>query len=362
MGWCTKLNEKEYKLRQLVNMLSSIRGRHTELVSFYIAAGSDLPSKMRQIAQEASTASNIKSKTVRKNVVNALEKILQELKKYKKVPENGLVVFCGNTSKEEGNPKYEIWAIEPPEPLKVSLYRCDQTFVLDPLKEMLEHKKTYGLIVLDVRNADIGILKGKSILSLKELESLVPGKFRKGGQSAVRFQREREGLKRDFLKKVADMARSIFSQFDISGIIVGGPGPVKEEFVNYLPTDLKKKVIAIKDTGYTGEYGLQELVERSEDVLREEEIMREKDLVKEFLSKIAKGDPDVVYGEKQVKQALSEGMVGKLLISEGLQKEKVEEFVELAKKFDTKVELISRDTREGEQFYEMGGIAGYLRF
>ncbi len=356
------MNEKEYMLRKLIEKLSSIRGRHTELVSFYIAAGSDLPSKMRQIAQEASTASNIKSKTVRKNVVNALEKILQELRKYRKLPENGLVIFCGNTSKEEGNPKYEIWAIEPPEPLKVNLYRCDQNFILDPLKEMLEHKKTYGLIVLDVRNADIGLLKGKAVLSLKELESLVPGKFRKGGQSAVRFQREREGLKRDFLKKVAELARDIFSKFEISGILIGGPGPVKEELINYLPTELKKKVIAIKDTGYTGEYGLHELVERSEDVLKEEEITREKNIVKEFLTKIAKGDPDVVYGMGEVKKALEEGMVGKLLISEGLKKEIVEELVEIAKKFDTKVELISRDTREGEQFYEMGGVAGYLRY
>ena len=357
------MDEREYRIRNLMSKLENIRGRHTELVSFYIPAGSDLPSKVRQIAQEASTASNIKSKTVRKNVVNALEKILQELRKYKKIPENGLIIFCGNTSKDEGNPKYEIWAIEPPEPLTVSLYRCDQTFVLDPLKEMLEHKKTYGLIVLDVRNADIGILKGKAILSLKELKSLVPGKFRKGGQSAVRFQREREGLKRDFLKKTADKAREVFSNFKLDGIIIGGPGPIKEDFANnFLPMELKKKLIGIKDTGYTGEYGLQELVERSEDLLKEEEIMKEKELMKEFFTKLAKGDPDVVYGNEQTYKKLTEGEIGKLLISEGLPKEEVDKFIQKAKELDTKVVLVSRDTREGEQFFEMGGVAGYLRF
>ncbi len=318
---------------------------------------------MRQIADEISTASNIKSKTVRKNVTTALEKILQELRKYKKIPENGLIIFSGNTSEEEGNPKYELWAIEPPEPLNVSLYRCDQTFVLEPLKDLVEHKKIYGLIVLDSKQSDIGILKGKAIINLKEMDSIVPGKFRKGGQSSVRFQREREGLLRDFLKSVADKAREIFSKYEIAGIIVGGPGPVKEEFANnFLPTELKNKLIGVKDIGYTGDYGLQELVQRSEDLLKEEEVMKEKKIVTEFLTKLAKGDNDVVYGEMEVWNALENGALGYLLISEDLPSETVNKFIEKAKEMGTHVELISRDTREGEQFFEMGGVAGYLRF
>ncbi len=357
------MDEKIYNIKKLIEKLENIRGRHTELVSFYIPAGSDLPSKMRQIADEISTASNIKSKTVRKNVTAALEKILQELKKYKKVPENGLIIFSGNISEEEGNPRYELWAIEPPEPLNVSLYRCDQTFILDPLKEMIENKKTYGLIVLDSKQADIGILKGKAIINLKEMDSIVPGKFRKGGQSAVRFQREREGLLRDFLKSVAQKAREIFSQYKIEGLLVGGPGPVKEEFANnFLPTELKKKLLGIKDIGYTGDYGLQELVQRSEDLLKEEEVMKEKRIVNEFLTKLAKGDNDVIYGEAETWQALENGMLGYLLISEDLPSETVNKFIEKAKEMGTHVELISRDTREGEQFFEMGGIAGYLRY
>jgi peptide chain release factor subunit 1 len=107
---------KQQKLKALIGELEKIRGRHTELVTVLIPAGYGLNNVVTQIRQEQGTAQNIKSKTVRKNVMSALEKTLGHLRLYKKTPENGLAVFCGNVSQREGVADIEIWAIEPPEP------------------------------------------------------------------------------------------------------------------------------------------------------------------------------------------------------------------------------------------------------
>ncbi|MEM7818944.1 MAG: peptide chain release factor aRF-1 [Candidatus Aenigmatarchaeota archaeon] len=165
----------------MVKELEKIRGRHTELVSVYIPSGSNLQEVVNMLREEYSLAQNVKDKTVRKNVMSALEKIIQHLRLFRTTPENGLVVFCGNVSSDPGISDIRIWSLEPPEKLSTKIYRCDQVFVLNPLKEMLREKEVYGLIVLDANEANIGLLKGKSVQELKKIESTVPSKSVKGG-------------------------------------------------------------------------------------------------------------------------------------------------------------------------------------
>ena len=123
---------------ELVERLGSIRGRHTELVSVLIPAGFNKDSVTRQLEGEKSTANNIKSKATRKNVIDALERVIRYLKGIKETPENGLALYCGNTSENEGQPNIELFDIHPVRPLNTRGYRCDQVFVVEPLKEMLD--------------------------------------------------------------------------------------------------------------------------------------------------------------------------------------------------------------------------------
>jgi len=170
------------KLQESIDELDSYRGRHTELVSVYIPAEANINQTISQLISEQSTAQNIKSKSTRKNVIDALERLIRHLRLYKKLPENGLALFCGNISKVEGQDDIKIWAIEPPFALKVKFYRCDQTFVLVPLKDMLESKEVYGLIVIDKKEATFGILAGKMIKVLRNITSGIPSKHHAGGQ------------------------------------------------------------------------------------------------------------------------------------------------------------------------------------
>jgi len=174
--------QEQVKLRKFVNELKSIRGRHTELVSIYIPAGYDMNKIINHVAQEQGTASNIKDKTTRNNVIDSLEKIVRHLRLFKRTPDNGLAVFAGNVAAQEGKIDLKLWSVEPPEPLNMRLYRCDQTFVTDILENMIENKVVYGLVAMDNRDAAIGLLRGTSITMMKELTSGVPGKTRAGGQ------------------------------------------------------------------------------------------------------------------------------------------------------------------------------------
>lgn len=177
------ISDKErQELEELVNLLGNIRGSHTELVTVLIPAGTNIHQVSNQLAAEAGTAENIKSKATRTAVVSALETIIRELKNHKQTPPNGLAIFCGNVSEKEGVVDIKLWAYEPPRPLNVRLYRCDKTFLIDPLKEILDVSEVYGLLVMDRREATIGLLEGKQIKVLRTLSSGVPGKIRAGGQ------------------------------------------------------------------------------------------------------------------------------------------------------------------------------------
>ena len=92
----------KYGLSELLEELSKIRGRHTELVTVLIPAGQNINIVADQIEAEKSTADNIKSKATRKNVMTALEMISRELKFYKKTHDNGIAIFCGNVSEKDG--------------------------------------------------------------------------------------------------------------------------------------------------------------------------------------------------------------------------------------------------------------------
>ena len=361
-----QITEKQkYQLKKFITELEQHRGRHTELVSVYIPKEYDIVKIINHLEQEKGTATNIKSASTRKNVIDALERMTQHLRLYKRTPENGLAVFSGNVAKREGQQDFQVWSIEPPLPLKTRIYRCDKEFVLDLLRDMLEVKEVYGLVIVDRRDANIAYLRGKTIVPLVKTHSEVPGKTRAGGQSAARFERLREGAKKDHFKKVAEYMKDQFlGNKNLKGIIVGGPGPTKYDFMDsgYITTEVRNKVIAIKDLSYTSDFGLQELVEKSKDVLAKEEITAEKKIVGRFLEILSTKPSMVSYGVNEVMKNMKLGAVDTILLSEKLEDKKLEEFEIEAKKMGTKVDIISTETREGVQLVDIGKVAAILRY
>lgn len=406
-----------YQYKRLLEKLSQIKGRGTELISVYIPPGYELSQIVQQLREEQGTAENIKSKSTRKNVTAALGRIVNFLQKYsqthKKPPENGMVIFSGNVTGEEGTTDIKLYWIEPPEPIQTKIYRCDQDFLLDPLREAIEPKEEVGLIVLDAKEATIATLRGKHEDIAKHITSGVWGKHSKGGQSAARFERLREIAVHEFLKRVAEVANREFSNVsDMRAILVGGPGPTKNNFLKseVLNNNIQEKVASVIDTGYSNEQGIKELVNKASDILADLDVMKEKTIVQEFLSKIASGEGLVTYGESEIRKHLQQGAVDTLLMSEDLRlnqitikcescghqfqeivretseyksklsshpcpncgkeeleitdmEDAIQQLCKLADQTGAKVEFISTETEEGQQLLTaFKGLGALLRF
>ncbi|MDH7509115.1 MAG: peptide chain release factor aRF-1 [Methanomassiliicoccales archaeon] len=403
-----KLTDKQkYDFKRAIEEIRQLHGRGTELISLYIPPDKQIYDVAAYLRNEYSQSSNIKSQSTRKNVQGAIQSILSRLKAYKKPPPNGLVIFIGEVAVGGDQTRMTQFVLEPPEPITTFLYRCDSEFYLDPLLDMLTEKKAYGMIVIDRSEATIGVLRGKRVQAIKNIQSLVPSKHRMGGQSALRFERLIEIAAHEFFTKVAETANEVFLNMkDLQGILIGGPGPTKDYFYEsgYLHHELQKKVIDTFDTGYTDEYGLRELMEKAKERLEDLDLMREKRLMQRLLEEIRKSDGGLAaYGEEEVRNNLLIGAVDTLLVSEALRKRRIglecsncgykqvstmdkspdnplcprcgsqasittdvdliDEFYELADKVGTKVELISNDSEEGEMLLKaFGGIAAILRF
>ena len=353
------------ELEEFIEKLENIRGRHTELVSVLIPAGFNKDTVTRQLEAERSTAANIKSKATRKNVIDALDRIVRYLKGIKATPENGLAIYSGNTSEVEGQTNIDLFDIEPPRALNTRTYRCDQTFVVDPLKEMLEVAEVYGLLVIDRKEATIGILDGNQIRILHKMTSGVPSKVRAGGQSSQRFERATEGAAKEFYRRVAESMKEFF--FDLpklKGIIIGGPMPTKDDFLEegQLVTKLREKVIGMKDLGYADEHGIELLVNESRDLLAEQEIIHEKLLLEKFFDMLGKKPDLVTYKKEEIKKALEYGAGDTLIISKKLPKEEIRDLRKKAEETGAAIETVSADHQNGQQFLNLSGIGLILRY
>ena len=409
-----QLTDKEkYDLKRKLEELKACKGQHTELISLYIPPTRQISDVMAYLRSEYSESSNIKSKTTRKNVLSAIESIMSRLRYFKTPPPNGLAVFVGHKNIGSDQTEMVAYLIEPPLPITTFLYRCDSSFYLEPLEEMLAEDEIYGLFLIDRRECTIGVLRGKRVEILSHLTSRVPGKHGRGGQSQRRFERLTEIAAHEWFVECGEKISNIFlKEKNLKGIFVGGPGPTKQYFVdsNYLHHEIQKKIIAVLDTGYTDESGIRELVSAASEVMSNLKIAKEKNIVKRFLQEVTnKNKSRAVYGEEEVRKALNMGAVDTLLLSEDLRKYRIrfkcptcgytmektveesklekfeppncpkcenptqmvmeekkdliDELSELAEETGAKVELISRDSDEGDALYRaFGGIAGILRY
>jgi len=407
-----------FRLRKTLQTLASKEGRATELITMYVPPGKQISDAINMLRDEYGTASNIKSTTTRKNVQEAIVKVQQRLKLFKDPGENGIVIFCGAIPQEGGGPgseRMETYVIEPPEPIKIYLYRCDSRFHTEHLLEMLREKETYGILLIDASDATIATLQGKRMEIVRKMHSGVAGKTRAGGQSARRYERLRDMQLNEYFTRVGQHANEIFLPIDtLKGIILAGPGPTKYDYEkgDYLNYMLKNKIIDTIDTAYVEEQGVKEVVEKAPEIMRKVRYIEEKQIMQQFLYEVGHDTGLITYGEAEVRRALEMGSVRTLLISEKVdllrvtvkcsacgyeekhttksqmltefeqsltgkpcpkcqapsltvadKQDVIDDLAQLAEQANSDVEIISTETEEGQMLKNaFGGIAAILRF
>jgi len=407
---------KRYEFKKVLERLEEKQGSGTELISLYIPPDKQIYDVTAQLRDEYGQCSNIKSKQTRTNVQSALSSILARLKYFKTPPVNGMAVFCGAINIGGDKTDLEAVIVEPPEPIKTYTYRCSSSFELEVLKEMLDDQVVHGLLVLDLQEAYWGFLRGTRIEPIGGTQSMVPNKQRKGGQSSIRFARNREIAINAFFSKVGDHASEVFLAepnffAKFKGVLIGGPMPTREDFVKgeYLHHEIRKRILGSFDTAYTNECGLRELVQNAQEALRGEEISSEKNEMSRFFAELRKENGAAAYGESSVRANLEAGSVDTLLLSEKLRESRltitcgncdyqeiktvvatpgkrfadelgrcpkcqsplilekeediIDELTSLADISNTRVEIISDDSEEGGMLMSaFGGIAAVLRY
>jgi len=322
---------KLYKIRKTLDELSQKSGHGTELISVYIPKGKQLHEIIGTLQEEQGTASNIKSDLTRNHVVDSLGKVIQRLKLYKKTPERGLVVFCGALPPEGGGPigneVIKIYELDPPKDLKQYLYRCDDHFHVDILKDMLKDENLIGFLAIDAKDAGWGLLHGDKIEVLSETGSGVAGKHRQGGQSAKRFQKLREMELTYYFNRVAETTREYFIDiYPIKGLIISGPGPTKEDFINgnYLEYRLQNMIIATIDSSYSGAEGIREAFAKSSDVLSDFRMVEEKKLVEDLFREINSHSGLGVYGLKDIINYIKNNVAKTVIITDDTDLNRIE--------------------------------------
>lgn len=409
-----RLATRRLRLKLALEDLREMKGFGTELVTLIIPPDRQVSDARGMLQNEHGQAANIKSKGTRKNVQGAIESAISTLSRYKNPGENGLAIFVGAII--VGNNKTRMVNVvieEPPQALISFRYRCDSRFELTQLEEMLIDKKSYGLFVIDRSEAAYGIATGKRIHVQEHLVSNIMGKHRQGGQSAQRFERLIEEAAHNFFKRATEHASSYWLPHleNIQAIIIGGPGATKDFVVKneYFHHEIHKKIAKTHfDVGYSNDSGVRELVENAGSLMGEIELDAERQVMNSFLQELIQPHPKATYGEQMIRQALNQGAVHKLLVSEGLRGNRVslhctvcgteqihnlrrdqelpnckepscggtgDDMKELASesiienlskeadKGNSEVVYISTDTEEGAQLMQgFGGLAAILRY
>lgn len=363
-------------MRKLIKKLQKSEGNATSMISLVIAPGSQISQTIGMLSNEIGTAENIKSRVNKLSVLSAITSVIQKLKLYTRVPENGLIVYCGNVIAEDGKEKKVIYDIEPPRAINTSMYKCDNKFHIDVLANLMTDNTSYGIIVMDGNGVMYAKISGNTKVIIHKFDVDLPKKHGRGGQSSVRFARLRLEKRHNYVRKVAEEANRIFitdDKVNVNGLILAGSAEFKNVLSEseLLDMRIRKSIIKIVDIAYGGENGLNQTIEISQDVLVEVKLVKEKQMINTFFEEIRLDSGKICYNIKDTMSSLEMGAVEKLIIYEDLNlpspnpnyETLVEFLVEKYIEYGTTLCLVSDKTQEGAQFVNgFGGLGGILRY
>lgn len=312
----------KWKLKRLIKNLDDMKGDGTSMITLVIPPKGQISLVSHMLTVEMGTASNIKSRVNRLSVLSAIESTQQKLKLYSKVPSNGLILFCGIT-----NDKKISICFEPYKPIVSSMYICDSSFHTEALKGLITDDETYGFVIVDGNGVVFGKLCGTNKEILHKFVVNLPGKTRRGGQSANRIARTRDEKKANYIRKVVEKLNEIFLTHQVKGIIVAGNGHIKELVVASDLLDYRVRPLFVGkllDIAYGGENGFQQAIEMSGEILKNVKYLKEKILLGKFQDEIVRDTGKICYGLKETMKLLDLRIINELIVCETIPYERYE--------------------------------------
>lgn len=247
-----------------------------------------------------------------------------------KLPRNGLLIFAS----AEG-----VEAVEPPHPVPRFIYRCDARFRTELLEQTLEHEDMpwFAAVIVDGRSAIGALVRGggaddshTETRVVFKVSAMVPGRTRRGGQSAPRIGRLRDEAADTFAGMVADRMAEAWLDGDgrlaetVLGLVLAGPAAPKRQVQAALCAPLAAAVVAVVDTKHSDERGVTEAAAMTQAARAALQDKPSREGVGAFFAGIDAMGSDaapgagatVAFGPAHVAAALQAGAVAQLLVSE----------------------------------------------
>lgn len=316
-----------WKLKRMLETLESYSGSGTSVISLIIPPQEQISAITTLLANEYGTASNIKSRVNKNAVLAAITSAQSRLKLYTKMPPNGLAIYCGEIE-DEGKTRKIVIDFSPYRPISNFIYLCDSRFHTEHLRELLSNNDVFGFIVMDGKETLMATLSGSTRTILNRFSVDLPKKHGRGGQSAVRFSRLREESRHNYVRKVAEMANSLFinsgptgnNKPNVSGLILAGSADFKNVLAESQIFDQRLQAIILKqvDVNYGGEQGFNQAIELSGDTLKDVKLVQEVKVINEFLENIARDTRKACFGISDTIRCLEMSCVERLIVWEDL--------------------------------------------
>lgn len=205
-------------------------------------------------------------------------------------------------------------------------------------------------VLLDDEEAELAFINSYTISKKATVKEKTKGK---------RYAQEKSTYFDELLEKI--------TLLQPKKIILAGPGFTKDNLKKFIEDKKIKGMTSIitESTNSISTTGFNELMREGkiEKVEKDLQIFKESKVIEEFMSVVAKGKGE--YGIDKINQALSQGAVDKLIISETYliqNRDKAEEIMNNAEKVGSQIEIISSKNPQEKIIHGFGGVVAILRY
>ncbi|WP_435175431.1 Vms1/Ankzf1 family peptidyl-tRNA hydrolase [Halorussus sp. AFM4] len=372
---------EDYERHERIERVEDAEATADDLLTVAVPPDHTVGEALERVEEDRAESEFIEEESEDAAYLDALEAARGVLQHRESTPENGLVVFAGVVDGEVVDYVFD----DLPSPVSEFVYERGNGFETGVLDAAAGASKTFGLLIVERGGAALGLTENDDVQVIETFESDVMGKTKAGGQSAQRFERERERQKEDFFESVAEEAERAFlgehddesasASTDVDGLLLGGTDVTVDDFREGDHLDYRLEDMLVGDpvsVEYASEQGLRQLVEKASDRIEDEERREMREALDRFFGALDAGNAgggdatdgdDVVYGRDAVEEALEYDAVETLLVSADLPVDEVRDYQERVENEGGDCVVVPADFDRGRRFREaFGGLAAILRF
>jgi protein pelota len=226
---------------------------------------------------------------------------------------------------------------------------------LERIDEAVKHRNQaiITFISLDDETATIAVLRQSGVQWIADIDSRRSGKM---------F--ESKDTEHEYFGEIISVVKT--NKTKDSTLVILGPGFSKEHIIKFgkekEPQIFEKCIV--HGTGEPGMNGIQEAIKTGivNQITKENRVVFETSLVEKLFEEIKK-DGLATYGTNEVKNAILNGAVDRLLIADIMvRNETGEELLRLAKQNNSNFTIINTMHEAGKKIEGIGGVAALLRF